>query len=57
MELQARVLSVKDDKKYTLQCDVYVNGEKTADAQVIALLVYRSDRPDQAPEAFRVNKK
>jgi len=53
MELRAQVVQIKNDKKYTLQCDVIVNGEKTADAQVIALLVYRSDQPEAAPAAFR----
>ena len=57
MELQAHVVSIKDDKKYTLHCDVLVNGEKTADAQVVALLVYRSDHPEQAPQAFRLQQK
>jgi acyl-CoA thioesterase FadM len=53
IELHAQVTQIKNDKKYTLECDVFVNGEKTADAQVITLLVYRSDRPAEAPAAFR----
>ena len=54
LELHAQVTQVKNDKKYTIACDVYVDNEKVADAQVIALLVYRSDRPEEAPEAFRI---
>lgn len=55
IELRAQVNQVKNEKKYTLACDVFVNGIKTAEAQVIALLVYRSDRPDEAPEAFKMH--
>jgi len=54
LELRAQVTQIKNDKKYTIACDVYVDNEKTADAQVIALLVYRSDRPDESPDAFRI---
>jgi hypothetical protein len=53
IELQAHVTAIKNEKKYSLSCDVFVNGEKTADAQVIALLVYRSDRPEEAAPAFK----
>jgi len=53
IELHARVTNIKAEKKYSLNCDVLVGNEKTADAQLIALLVYRSDRPDEAPDAFR----
>lgn len=45
IELRAHVIDVKNAKKYTLTCDVYVAGEKTAEANVVAFLVYRSDRP------------
>ena len=55
MELHAHVTHVKNSKKFTVVCDVYVDNEKTADAQVIALLVYRSDRPEESPEVFRVS--
>jgi acyl-CoA thioesterase FadM len=54
IELRASVINIKNEKKYTLNCDVLVNQEKVADAQVIALLVYRSDRPEEAAEGFRV---
>jgi len=52
IELHAQVTNIKSEKKYTLSCNVLVDNEKTADAQLIALLVYRSDRPDDAPEGF-----
>ena len=55
LELQARVSAIKDQRKYTLQCEVYVGGEKTVDAQVITLLVYRSDRPQEAAPMFRAD--
>ena len=50
--LHARVTNIKYDKKYTLSCDVFVNDELVSDAQVIALLVYRSDRPEEAALGF-----
>lgn len=53
LELRASVTSIKYDKKYTLHCDVLVNGEKVADAQVITLLVWRSDRPEEAAAGFK----
>ncbi|MGD8568595.1 MAG: hotdog domain-containing protein [Gammaproteobacteria bacterium] len=54
IELQAQVINIKYDKKYTLHCDALVNGEKVADAQVIALLVWRSDRPEEAADGFKI---
>jgi len=72
LRIEASVVQIKYEKKYTVKCDVYSvaksnNGddnlndagyvtnskEKVAEAQVVALLVYRSDRPDEAPDAFR----
>lgn len=55
MELRAQVTEIKFDKKYSLSCDVYVDGEKTVESNVVALLVYRSDKPEESPEAFRIN--
>jgi acyl-CoA thioesterase FadM len=55
LQLEAKVTEIKNDKKYSLQCDVYTDGEKTADAKVIALLVSRSDRPEQAPPGFALD--
>ena len=49
LRLQAQVSQIKMEKKYTVHCDVYSQGEKTAEAEVICLLVYRSDRPEEAP--------
>ena len=53
MELRAQVTGIKFEKKYTVACDVFVNNEKTVESNVIVLLVYRSDRPQDSPEMFR----
>ncbi|NOZ51874.1 MAG: PaaI family thioesterase [Gammaproteobacteria bacterium] len=53
IELHAHVSNIKGEKKYSLSCDIFVNNEKTAEAQLVALLAYRSDRPDEATKAFR----
>ena len=53
IRLEAKVAKMKNDKKYTVECDVFVDGEKTAQAEVVTLLVYRSDKPDEGPEVFR----
>jgi len=48
LELRAQVTEIKNNKKFTLDCGVYVNGEKTAEATVIAFLVYRSDQEEDS---------
>lgn len=53
VRLSAKVTQIKMEKKYTVQCDVYSKLEKTAEAEVVCLLVYRSDRPNEAMPAFR----
>ena len=55
LRLEAQVTAIKNQKKYNLQCDVYADGKKTADAQVIALLVYRSDQLDEVPAGFVID--
>lgn len=55
LRVEARVTQIKMDKKYTVVCDVLCAGEKTAEAEVICLLVYRSDRPEEALPAFRAH--
>ena len=47
MELRAKVVEVKNSKKYTLTCNVYSQRALTAEAQVVAFLVWRSDEPDK----------
>ncbi len=47
LELRAHVTEIKNDKKYTLACEVRVDGEKTVEASVVAFLVYRSDQPHE----------
>ena len=53
IELRAHVIEVKNEKKYTLQCDVYVQGKKTAEATVVAFLVWRSDQSDSGESKFK----
>ena len=45
IELRARVLEIKG-KKTVLKCDVFVNGDKTAMADVIAIRVYDSTKDE-----------
>lgn len=47
LELRARVTDIKNARKYTMGCDVFVDHEKTVEAVVMAFLVYRSDRPEE----------
>lgn len=48
LTLRARVTEAKEGRKYTLACDVYAGGVKTVEATVVAVRVYRSDRPEEA---------
>ncbi|GEM_PF-2177551 len=42
--LKARVTNIKDQRIYSLSCHVWVLDEVTAQAEVVAFLVYRSDQ-------------
>lgn len=53
LELRAQVVEIKNHKKYTIDCALYVEGEKTAEANVVAFLVYRSDKPDEGTSEFK----
>ena len=53
LELRAQVTEIKNEKKYTVDCVLYVDGEKTAEATVVAFLVYRSDQPDSGTSQFK----
>jgi acyl-coenzyme A thioesterase PaaI-like protein len=53
LELRAHVTEIKNNKKYTLECGLYVDGEKTAAAMVVAFLVYRSDQPHTPESKFK----
>lgn len=53
LTLRAHVAEVKDGRKYTLACDLYAGGIKTVEATVVAVLVYRSDRPEAGEPGFR----
>ena len=52
LELRAWVTEVKYGRKFSLNCDVYIDGEKTVEANSVAFLVFRSDQPDQANPSF-----
>ncbi|MBT32653.1 MAG: thioesterase superfamily [Thalassobius sp.] len=49
--LKAKVLEIKN-KKVVMQCDVFSEGEKTAEAEVIAIKVYNSAE-DQSQNPFK----
>lgn len=53
LELRARVTDIKNERKYLLTCELFGGGEKTAEAEVVAFLVYRSDRPELSPLSFQ----
>ncbi len=52
LELRAHVTEIKNKKKYTLECSLYLDGKKTAEAIVVAFLVYRSDQPEGQDSKF-----
>ncbi|MCH9698148.1 MAG: PaaI family thioesterase [Gammaproteobacteria bacterium] len=52
LTLKARVVKIKQQRIYTLQCDLYADGLKTAEAEVIAFLVYRSDQSETIMKTF-----
>ena len=45
VELHAWVVDISNARKYTLNCELYAAGEKTVEAEVIAILVYRGTKP------------
>ena len=44
IELRAKVIEIKNEKKFTLLCQVYSEQQLTAEANVVAFLVHRSDQ-------------
>ena len=50
LQLRARVIDIKSERKYSLSCEVCVEGEVTVSAEVVAFLVWRSD--DDSDSAF-----
>ena len=52
LSLRARVINIKKQRIYTLVCDLYVDNEKTVEAEVIAFLVYSSSETDSVISAF-----
>lgn len=56
LEVRGKVVGVKDERKYTLECEVWSGGkaagEMTAKASVVAFLVFSSDNPDHGASPF-----
>jgi acyl-coenzyme A thioesterase PaaI-like protein len=50
--LRARAIRIKDERIYTLHCNLYADNELTVEAEVIAFLVYRSDEHNSGRSAF-----
>jgi len=50
IELRAKVLEIKGEK-VTIHCDVWVEGNKTAEANVIAIKVFDSSKESDSPFA------
>lgn len=50
IELRAKILEIKG-KKVTIHCDVWVDGKKTAEANVIAIKVFDSSKESDSPFA------
>lgn len=48
VEIRARISEVKN-KKMVLNCDIYSQGKKTAEAEVIAIRVYDSSQNEESP--------
>jgi len=46
--LHARVTDIKDERKYSLTCEVLVDDEITVKADVVAFLVWRSDADNES---------
>lgn len=51
LTLRAKVINIKNQRIYTLSCDLYADNEKTVEAEVIAFLVYKS-QTDLSDPAF-----
>lgn len=56
LEIRARVIDIKDNRKYTLDCEVWSDsfavGAMTAKAEVVAFLVFSSENPDHGASPF-----
>lgn len=56
VEVRARVMDIKDERKYTLQAEVWSGGKekggKVVEAEVISFLVFSSDNPDHGESPF-----
>ncbi len=52
LTLKAKVTNIKQQRIYTLHCDLYVDKLKTVEAEVIAFLVYQEKHSDKLQYAF-----
>ena len=52
LKLKAKVIKIKNQRIYTLHCDLYANNTKTAEAEVIAFLVYNGGKPMDTASVF-----
>ncbi len=50
--LKAKVVHIKKQRIYTLHCDLYAQQLKTAEAEVIAFLVYQGEHSEKTKVAF-----
>ncbi|HIF54143.1 MAG: PaaI family thioesterase [Methylococcales bacterium] len=52
LTLKAKVITIKQQRIYTLRCDLYAEQLKTAEAEVVAFLVYQGAHSDKTQAAF-----
>lgn len=50
---RARTIDIQSERKYLVRCELFVDAQKTAEADVVVFLVYRSDQPEKAAAIFR----
>ena len=50
--LKAKVTHIRDNRIYTLHCDLFAENEKTVEAEVTAFLVYQSNQGEPKNKAF-----
>lgn len=52
LTLRAKVTHIKEERIYTLYCDLFAENQKTVEAEVTAFLVYSSDRENSDDTDF-----
>jgi len=53
LTLKAKVTQIKNERIYTLHCDLFAAKQKTVEADVIAFLVYSSDQENSGGTEFK----